>query len=70
MVLEVGLGGAWDATNVADGQDAVITPIDLDHTDLLGDTLEDIASEKAGIIKQDAIVVSSVQQPEAAQVLL
>lgn len=70
VVLEVGLGGAWDATNVADGQVAVITPIDLDHTDLLGDTLEDIASEKAGIIKQDAIVVSSVQQPEAAQVLL
>lgn len=70
MVLEVGMGGTWDATNVADGQVAVVTPISLDHTDLLGDTLEQIAGEKAGIIKPGATMVSSVQEPEAAEVLL
>jgi dihydrofolate synthase/folylpolyglutamate synthase len=70
VVLEVGMGGTWDATNVADAQVAVVTPISLDHTDLLGDTVEDIAGEKAGIIKPDSVLVSSVQEPGAAQVLL
>ncbi|WP_049822892.1 bifunctional folylpolyglutamate synthase/dihydrofolate synthase [Arthrobacter sp. H41] len=69
-VLEVGLGGITDATNVGDGQVAVITPISLDHTDLLGDTLEDIAREKAGIIKPGGFLVSAAQPAEAAQVLL
>ena len=50
-VIEVGLGGRWDATNVADGSVAVITPIALDHMRWLGDTIEQIATEKAGIIK-------------------
>lgn len=70
MVLEVGLGGAWDATNVADAQVSVITPIDLDHTEMLGETREEIAQEKAGIIAQDGFLVSAAQRPEVAEVLL
>ncbi|GGL61110.1 dihydrofolate synthase [Microlunatus endophyticus] len=69
-IVEVGLGGTWDATNVADAQVAVITPIDLDHTHLLGDTVEKIATEKAGIIKAGATAILAGQQPEAARVLL
>jgi dihydrofolate synthase/folylpolyglutamate synthase len=69
-VLEVGLGGTWDATNVADGDVAVITPIDLDHTHLLGETLAEIAAEKAGIIKPGAQAILAGQSLEAAQVLL
>ncbi|WP_375424059.1 bifunctional folylpolyglutamate synthase/dihydrofolate synthase [uncultured Friedmanniella sp.] len=69
-VLEVGLGGTWDATNVADGDVAVITPIDLDHTHLLGATIAEIATEKAGIIKPGAHAILAGQTLEAAQVLL
>ena len=69
-VIEVGLGGITDATNVGDGQVSVITPISLDHTDLLGDTTEDIAYEKAGIIKPGGYLVSAAQPLDAAQVLL
>jgi dihydrofolate synthase/folylpolyglutamate synthase len=69
-VIETGMGGAWDATNVADGTVAVITPIDLDHMDYLGPTLEAIAGEKAGIIKDGATVVLAAQQLVAAEVLL
>jgi dihydrofolate synthase/folylpolyglutamate synthase len=69
-VLEVGLGGTWDATNVADADVAVITPIDLDHTHLLGDTIAEIAAEKAGIIKPGAQAILAGQTLEAAQVLL
>ncbi len=56
-VVEVGLGGTWDATNAADGVVAVVTSIGLDHTEFLGDTQESVATEKAGIIKPDAAVV-------------
>lgn len=63
-VIEVGLGGSWDATNVADADVAVVTPIDLDHTRLLGDTAEQIATEKAGIIKPGSITVVG-EQPDA-----
>lgn len=70
VVLEVGLGGITDATNVADGAVSVITPISLDHTDLLGDTEAEIAEEKAGIVKPGGFLVSAVQDPDAAQVLL
>lgn len=70
MILEVGLGGITDATNVADGQVSVVTPISLDHTDLLGDTPGEIAQEKSGIIKPGGFLVSAAQEPEAAQVLL
>jgi dihydrofolate synthase/folylpolyglutamate synthase len=69
-IVEVGLGGTWDATNVADGQVAVVTPIDLDHTHLLGDDIEQIAREKSGIIKHDAVAVAGMQDEEAAEVLL
>lgn len=69
-VLEVGLGGTWDATNVADADVAVVTPIDLDHTHLLGATVAEIATEKAGIIKPGAHAILAGQSLEAAQVLL
>jgi folylpolyglutamate synthase/dihydropteroate synthase len=69
-VIEVGLGGRWDATNVADGAVAVITPVAMDHMMWLGDTIEEIATEKAGIIKPGAIAVLAQQQVEAAEVLL
>ena len=69
-VVEVGLGGTWDATNVADGEVAVVTPIDLDHTHLLGSTVAEIAREKAGIIKPGAHAILAGQPLEAAQVLL
>jgi dihydrofolate synthase/folylpolyglutamate synthase len=69
-IVEVGMGGTWDSTNVADGQVAVITPIDLDHTHYLGDTVTAIAREKAGIIKPSSTAVIAKQQESAAQVLL
>ncbi|MGO4453510.1 bifunctional folylpolyglutamate synthase/dihydrofolate synthase [Arthrobacter sp. RAF14] len=69
-VVEVGLGGITDATNVGDGAVSVVTPISLDHTDLLGDTTGEIAVEKAGIIKPGGFLVSAVQPRDAAQVLL
>ncbi|MGR6901576.1 Dihydrofolate synthase [Glutamicibacter creatinolyticus] len=70
LVLEVGLGGITDATNVADGDVSVITPISLDHTDLLGDTTELIAEEKVGILKPGGYLVTAVQPVDAADVLL
>jgi folylpolyglutamate synthase/dihydrofolate synthase len=69
-IIEVGVGGRWDATNVADGAVAVIGPVALDHMNYLGDTIEQIASEKAGIIKPGAIVILAQQQLAAAEVLL
>ncbi len=69
-VVEVGLGGTWDATNIADADVAVVTPIDLDHTHLLGTTIAEIAAEKAGIIKPGAQAILAGQPVEAAQVLL
>jgi dihydrofolate synthase/folylpolyglutamate synthase len=68
-VVEVGMGGSWDATNVADGTVAVITPISVDHAKYLGARPQDIAVEKAGIIKPGATVVSALQAPEVAEVL-
>jgi dihydrofolate synthase/folylpolyglutamate synthase len=64
-VIEVGMGGEWDSTNVADGQVAVITPISLDHTNRLGSTITAIAKTKSGIIKPAASVVSAAQTSEA-----
>lgn len=69
LVLEVGMGGAWDSTNTADGDVAVFTPIDLDHADRLGETIREIAEVKSGIIKPGAAVVSARQDEAAAQVL-
>ena len=70
LVLEVGMGGEWDSTNVADGDVAVFTPISLDHMDRLGETIEEIAKTKAGIIKPGAIVLTSAQPPAAMKVLM
>ena len=69
LVLEVGMGGAWDSTNVADGDVAVFTPVGLDHTDRLGNTLEEIAETKSGIIKPNSIVVSAFQHNSVSAVL-
>jgi dihydrofolate synthase / folylpolyglutamate synthase len=68
-VVEVGLGGTWDATNIADGAVAVITPIALDHTAYLGGTVGAIATEKAGIIKPGAVAVLARQSEDAAAAL-
>jgi dihydrofolate synthase / folylpolyglutamate synthase len=65
IVLEVGMGGEWDSTNVADGQVAVFTPIALDHMQRLGNTVAEIARTKAGIIKPAASVVTAIQSVEA-----
>jgi dihydrofolate synthase/folylpolyglutamate synthase len=70
VVLEVGMGGEWDSTNIADGQVAVFTPIALDHEARLGNTVAAIARTKSGIIKPSAAVVSAEQQPEALAELL
>lgn len=69
-VIEVGMGGEWDATNVVNADVAVIMPIDLDHTEYLGSTIAEIAKTKAGIIKEGSFVVLAQQQPEAAVELL
>jgi dihydrofolate synthase/folylpolyglutamate synthase len=81
-VVEVGLGGRWDATNVIDAPVAVITPIGIDHVDYLGDTIAEIAAEKAGIITKqnvdvvpegmdvDTVAVIGRQTPEAMEVLM
>lgn len=68
-IVEVGLGGVWDATNVADGKVSVITPISIDHQRLLGNTVEDIATEKRGIIKPDSIAIVGRQLPEADELI-
>ncbi len=69
-VLEVGLGGTWDATNVADATVAVVTPIAVDHARYLGDTPAEIAVEKSGIIKRGSVAVLAAQDLDVAAVLL
>lgn len=69
-IVEVGLGGRWDATNVLDATVAVVSPIGLDHADVLGPTIADIATEKAGIIHRDATVIMTAQPAEAVPPLL
>ncbi len=68
-VVEVGLGGRLDATNVIRPEVCIITPVNLDHTDVLGDTIAKIAAEKAGIIKANVPVVSAPQADEAMHVI-
>ena len=68
-IIETGMGGRWDATNVVDGEIAVITPIDYDHQQWLGDTMSEIAGEKAGIIKPGGTVIVAEQNEIAAGVL-
>src|SRR5438477_4323656 len=65
-VVEVGLGGRWDATNVADGDVAVATNVSLDHVEYLGDSLVGIANEKAGIVKPSSTLVLGETTPELA----
>lgn len=67
-VVEVGLGGRFDATNVADGRVSVVTNVELDHTDILGSSREMIAGEKAGIVKADSVVVCGETDEEIASV--
>jgi dihydrofolate synthase/folylpolyglutamate synthase len=69
-VVEVGMGGRWDATSVADGEICVITPVAIDHTRFLGHDLTCIAGEKAGIITPGSTLVLAEQPAEAAEVLL
>jgi dihydrofolate synthase/folylpolyglutamate synthase len=69
-VVEVGMGGTWDNTNVLDAEVAVVLPVDLDHMQYLGDTIEAIATEKAGIIKPGAAAILAAQPAEAAAPLL
>jgi len=69
-IVEVGMGGAWDATNVAEGSVCVITPIGMDHTEYLGETIEEIATEKSGIIKAGSQVILAEQGLAAAEILL
>jgi len=69
-IVEVGMGGSWDATNVADGKVAVILPIAVDHAKYLGETPLAIAVEKAGIIKPGATVVLAQQQPDVAELVV
>lgn len=68
-VLEVGMGGRLDSTNIILPEASVITPVGYDHTDRLGHTLDRIAYEKAGIIKEDVPVISSIQEPDALAVI-
>jgi dihydrofolate synthase/folylpolyglutamate synthase len=69
-VIEVGVGGTWDCTNIADGAVAVVTPISLDHERYLGNSVTSIAGEKAGIIKAGAVAVLAQQPADAAEILL
>ncbi|WP_433409644.1 bifunctional tetrahydrofolate synthase/dihydrofolate synthase [Saccharomonospora azurea] len=69
-VLETGLGGRWDATNIADAQISVLTPVGYDHMDYLGPDLHSIAGEKAGIIKPNGVAIVAEQEPDAERALL
>ncbi|MBC7194856.1 MAG: bifunctional folylpolyglutamate synthase/dihydrofolate synthase, partial [Caldisericia bacterium] len=71
IVLEVGLGGRLDATNIVkDPLISIITTIDLDHTEILGNTIKEIAFEKSGIIKKNRPVITSKQREEALEVII
>ena len=69
MVIEVGMGGEWDSTNVVESAVAVFSPVELDHLGRIGNNLREIAETKAGIIKPSSIVVSAEQHPEVTRVL-
>ena len=69
MVVEVGLGGTWDCTNVVHGNVAVLTNVSFDHTDVLGPTLEGIATDKAGIIEPGSRVVVGQMAPQLADII-
>ncbi len=68
-VVEVGMGGTWDGTNVVEPRVAVLTNVGLDHTEVLGDTVEQIAADKANIIKSGCVAVSGVTQPSVREIV-
>jgi dihydrofolate synthase / folylpolyglutamate synthase len=69
-IIEVGMGGDWDATNIVQSAVSVLMPIGLDHMEYLGETIEEIARTKSGIIKSESHVVLAAQEPEVARILL
>ncbi|NIZ46491.1 Mur ligase family protein [Entomospira nematocerorum] len=69
LILETGLGGTWDATNICKPNITIITPIELEHTSILGDTIEAITQEKAGIIKDHTPIFMSSQSPQAESII-
>ena len=69
-IIEVGLGGLWDSTNVVDAEIAIIAPVALDHQQWLGETVEEIAAQKAGIVKDGATLVLAQQDPLAEDVIV
>ena len=69
-IIEVGMGGDWDATNIVQSAVSVLMPIGLDHMEYLGETVEEIAKTKSGIIKPESHVVLAAQEPEVARILL
>jgi dihydrofolate synthase / folylpolyglutamate synthase len=69
-IIEVGMGGDWDATNIVQSAVSVLMPIGLDHMEYLGETIEEIALTKSGIIKPESHVVLAAQEPEVARILL
>jgi dihydrofolate synthase/folylpolyglutamate synthase len=69
-IFEVGMGGQWDATNIIEPTVTVITPIGMDHMEYLGNTIEEIAQTKSGILKEGAFAVLTNQEPEVAKILL
>ena len=68
-VVEVGMGGVWDATNVISADVSVLLPVALDHTRWLGNTVEEIAKEKLGIVKEGKVLVSAIQQPNVLKLV-
>src|SRR3989344_4068481 len=68
-VIEVGMGGKFDATNVVESEVAVLTNVGLDHTDVLGETVEEIATDKAGIIKHGTSIITGVKQPSVIEII-
>ena len=69
-IFEVGMGGAWDATNIIQPAVTVLSPIGMDHMEYLGNTIEEIATTKAGILKEGAYAVLTIQEPTVAKILL
>src|SRR3990172_11623899 len=69
MILEAGMGGRWDATNAADSIVAGLTGVSLEHTAILGNTITEIAAEKAEVIKKDAYVATTSNDRKVLEVL-
>ncbi|HJN58795.1 MAG TPA: Mur ligase family protein [Dehalococcoidia bacterium] len=69
QIIETGLGGTFDSTNIFNSNISILTPISLDHTKILGETLEKITRDKVGIIKNNSIVISSKQKPKILKII-